>query len=80
MPTGEKKKGIFGGEKDITEEVTEWEQTGWSDCEIDGQRLTQDIQKKVNVLCEEGYEILSIMPITSGAHYFEWKAFWNQNG
>ena len=66
VPTGEKKKGFFGGEKVVTRKEEQWEQTGWSDSEVDGERLAQDIERAVNELNESGYEVVSLTPITSG--------------
>ncbi len=74
VPTGETKKGLFGGDKEVMKEVTEFQQTGYSDSEIDGRRLTEDIQSATEKLESDGYEIVSIMPITSGNHFYEWKA------
>lgn len=73
VPTGEKKKGFFGGEKDVTEKVTEWEQLGWSDSEIDGERLAQEISEAVTQLNAEGYKVASITPITSGKYDYNWE-------
>jgi len=71
VPTGEKKKGLFGGEKDVTEKVTEWVDTGCSETEIDGSRLSQDIEKAVHELNSEGYEVVSVSEVTSGR--YSWK-------
>ena len=72
VPTGEKKKGFFGGEKDVTTNVKEWQQTGYSDRWIDGERLANDIAEAVSTLNNEGYEVVSITPITSGEYNYEW--------
>ena len=71
VPTGEKKKGFFGGEKDVTREETKWEQIGWSDCLIDSERLANDLAMEVEKLNREGFEIVSVTPITSGS--YDWK-------
>ncbi len=71
VPTGEKKQGFFGGEKDVTRKETQWVQTGWSDCLIDGQRLAKDLAQMVSALNNEGYEVVSVTPVTSGA--YDWK-------
>lgn len=71
VATGEKKKGFFGGEKDVTRKETQWEQTGWSDCRIDGERLANDLAEIVSSLNSEGYEIVSVTPVTSGS--YNWK-------
>jgi len=44
------------------------EQKGWSDCEVDGERLAKDISNIVEQLNKDGYEVLSISNIVSGAH------------
>ena len=73
VPTGEKKKGLFGGEKDVTRKEAKWEQTGWSDSRIDSQRLAQDLSEAVNTLNQEGFEVVSVTPITSGAYDWAYK-------
>lgn len=73
VPTGEKKKGLFWGEKDVTRKEKQWEQTGWSDCEIDGERLAQDIERAINSLNSNGYEVVSITPTTSGTYSWSYK-------
>ncbi|RUR29683.1 hypothetical protein ELY33_12120 [Vreelandella andesensis] len=70
VPTGEKKKGLLGGEKDVTRTEEKWEQTGWSNCEIDGERLADDIAKAVKLLNSEGYEVVSISEALSGAYNY----------
>jgi hypothetical protein len=70
VSTGEKKKGIFGGEKDVTRKETQWVETGISDCEIDGERLSVDIQEAVESLNSEGYEISNILQVTSGKYKY----------
>ncbi|WP_386685701.1 hypothetical protein [Lonepinella sp. MS14437] len=74
IPTGEKKKGLFGGEKDILTTEKCWEQTGWSDCEIDGERFSKDIEEAVVGLNNDGYEIVSILPIVSGNYNYHYQA------
>lgn len=70
VPTGEKKTGLFGGEKDVTKKVTEWEQTGYSDTEIDGERLSKDLANAVEELNNNGYEIVSVTETTSGRYHW----------
>ena len=79
VPTGEKKKGFFGGEKDITRTEQRWEQTGYSDCEIDGPRLADDIQNAVRTLNSEGYVVANITPVISGRYNYEYKANSSRN-
>lgn len=71
--TGETKKGLFGGDKEVKKTVTEWQQTGYSDTRIDGARLTRDIESAVSSLNQEGYEVVSITPITSGQYNFSYQ-------
>ena len=67
VPTGE--KGFLGVPK--TREEKKWVQTGYSDCKIDGERLTQDIQQVIDKLNGDGYEVVSTVPVISGDHQHE---------
>lgn len=71
VPTGEKTRGFFGGEKDVTRKEDRWEQTGWSDCEIDGARLADDVSRAIAELNDNGYEVVSVSDVTSGR--YSWK-------
>lgn len=73
VPTGEKTKGFFGGEKDVTRKEEQWKQTGWSDREIDGARLAKDVAAAVTGLNSEGYEIVTISEVTSGRYNWAYK-------
>lgn len=73
VPTGEKKKGLFGGEKDVMRKEKQWVQTGLSDREIDSDRLAQDLESAVTNLNNKGYEVVSVTPITSGAYNFKYR-------
>ena len=50
-----------------------WEQTGWSDCEIDGGRLADDIEQAIKLLNEENYEIVTISETISGNYNWSFK-------
>jgi len=76
VPTGETKPGWFGGEKEVFRKEEQWVQTGYSDCEIDGHRLANDIASAVSKLNEQGYEVISISEVTSGK--YSWA--YNTNG
>ena len=76
VETGEVKKTLLSGSKPITKTVTTRKQTGQSDCHIDGQRLSEDIEIYSNQLVNEGYDIISILPITSG----DWRHNKNLSG
>lgn len=76
ISTGEKKKGFFGGEKEVMKTVKGFEQTGYSDSWIDGERLTKDISISVANLNKEGYEVVSITPVISGQYDY----YYNSTG
>jgi hypothetical protein len=40
-----------------------------SDCLIDGARLSEDVRKAVAELNREGYEVIAVSEILSGAHH-----------
>jgi hypothetical protein len=80
VATGEKKKGLFGGEKDVTRKEEVWEQTGWSDREIDGERLAEEIGGAVKQLNSEGYEVVTVTETTSGNYHWQYKTGGINNG
>lgn len=59
---------MFGGEKDVIENVVEWVQTGHSDCEIDGEALAKNISKAVSELNSEGYRVVQVTSVISGRY------------
>lgn len=65
VPTGEKKKGLFG-EHEVTKEEKRWVQTGVSDSLIDGERLANDVELAVQQLNHDGWEVQAVFPVTSG--------------
>ena len=71
VPTGEYTSGLLGGKKEVTRKEKKWEQTGWSDEEIDGWQLQEDIQVEIEKLNSDGYEVISITPITSANYNWE---------
>lgn len=73
VPTGEKKKGLFGNETDVTRDETRWVQTGFSDTLIDTVRLEKDMQQIVENLNKDGYEVVSVTSVNSGAYNYEYK-------
>lgn len=73
VETGETKKGFFGREKPVTRKEVRQQQVGWSDCEIDGIKLMQDIADACNLLASEGYQVLNMVDITSGSYKYEYK-------
>jgi hypothetical protein len=71
VPTGEKKRGLLGGESDVTRNEKKWVQTGFSDREIDARRLTKDLQDAIEKLNKDGYEVISVTEVTSGNYNWE---------
>jgi hypothetical protein len=70
IPTGEKTRDLFGlVELDRTRPKRQRVQTGWSDCTVDDARLAEDMANEIAALNEEGYEIVAVVPITSGYHH-----------
>lgn len=44
--------------------------SGYSDSKIDGQRLSEDIQKAIDTLNKDGYEVVCVSEVISGS--FGW--------
>lgn len=80
VPTGEIKPGLFGGEKKVMRKEEQWEQTGWSESEIDGEKLAADIADAVKTLNSDGYEVVCISEITSGKYNWAYKSSGINNG
>lgn len=78
--TGNTKR--FLGLIDIEEKIRKREviQDGWSDCQIDGERLNEDVGRAINKLNREGYEVISITPATSGSWAYKYKQNSIRNG
>ncbi|MFM0649873.1 hypothetical protein PQR14_36625 [Paraburkholderia bryophila] len=74
VATGETKAGFFGGQKDVTRTETQRQQAGWSDCEIDGRRLADEVSKAIAELNSEGYEAINVSEITSGSYRYEYNS------
>ncbi len=70
VPTGETKKGFFGGEKEVFRTEEQLVETGYSKSEIDGRRLAVDLAEAVKALNEEGLEVISMTEVTSGKFDF----------
>ncbi|MFK7923751.1 MAG: hypothetical protein AB8H47_17460 [Bacteroidia bacterium] len=73
VATGETKKTLFGGRKEIFRKEKRWEQTGFSQSKIDIKRLAEDIADTIEELEREGLEVESVTPITSGNYDWEFK-------
>ncbi|WES98294.1 hypothetical protein P2W68_01470 [Chryseobacterium arthrosphaerae] len=57
VPTGETKKNWFGSEKHITKREVSKKIIGWSDSEIDGERLSNDINSELERLFTQTLEL-----------------------
>ena len=66
-------KAVFGSNQvgSSTETPSGFEKKGQSDCEIDGERLAEDVSNALHDLEKEGFEIKNISNINSGAHNHE---------
>jgi len=73
VPTGETKKGLLGKEKEVKKEVQEWVWDGYKDYRVTLEEFMQDVEQKVSELNKEGYEIISVVPITLGSTYYDYK-------
>ena len=72
----EKRKSLFSSEKVLVDEPLYEERheqvpEGVSDTHADGEKLAADIQATLNELDAEGYDILSLMPLSSGRYQVE---------
>ncbi|HBV17519.1 hypothetical protein NG800_010970 [Epilithonimonas ginsengisoli] len=74
IPTGETKKNWFGNEKQVTKRVASQKITGWSESEIDGERLSNDINNEIEKLSSQNFKIISISPITSGRYNYKFSS------
>ena len=72
-PTGETKKSIFGKEKEVTREAQKWVWDGYSNEHVPMKDFMQDVENKVTELNKEGYEIISVVPITRGVANYAYK-------
>ncbi|ECS3195536.1 hypothetical protein BCP47_15765 [Salmonella enterica subsp. enterica serovar Kentucky] len=80
VPTGNTKR--FLGFIDIEKKIRKKEvvQEGWSDCQVDGERLNEDITRTVDKLNQDGFEVISITPVTSGNWGFKYDSGSINNG
>lgn len=72
IPTGETTRTFFGMiPKDVVRKERQVRQDGYSNCIIDGEALARDVSKAVNRKTEDGFNVLSIVPVTSGNWAYE---------
>ncbi|WP_019612723.1 hypothetical protein [Psychromonas ossibalaenae] len=71
IPTGPlHADNVKDGEQSSTIEETIWLETKYqSDCQVDSKRLSQDLSDVVAQLNSDGFEVVSIVAVTSGSHH-----------
>ncbi|MCL1665778.1 hypothetical protein CMU89_00655 [Elizabethkingia anophelis] len=74
VPTGETKKNWLGSEKQITKKTVSQKIVGWSNSEIDGERLSADINDEIEKWSSQNIKIISISPITSGRYNYQYSS------
>lgn len=47
---------------------------GWSDSEVDGERLSSDISNELEKLSSQNAKIISIVPISSGRYNYQYSS------
>lgn len=70
IPTGEIKKTFWGSSKEVTRKELKLVPTGVSDSKIDGKALSIEIEKAIADLNKDGFELVSITPISSGTYSY----------
>lgn len=76
VPMGKTKSGWFGKQPIMAEE-TKFEPTGTSDCNINVGQLADEIAADVQVLNEEGYEVVTVTPLITGDYDYRTRwSFW----
>jgi hypothetical protein len=76
--TGEKRKTLLGGETAVMRDEQKWVQTGFSDCDVDGGLLSQELQQAIDQLNKDGYNVISVAQVISGE--YSWKMQGMGNG
>lgn len=74
VPTGEVKKILFGGEKEVTRKELKKVPVEKSICKVDGEKLAEDLSAAISSLEKDGYEIISITPIISGDFDYKYQS------
>lgn len=71
-PTGERKRNWLGIEKDVYETKLTDTIIRYSDCEIDGNKLTEDVNTELEKWGEKLIRIISLTPISSGRYNYSY--------
>ena len=66
VPTNASRRGLLGIRRPVTRTIERWVQKGYSDSEIDADRLVRDMQAAIQTLNADGYEVISVTPVISG--------------
>lgn len=72
VPTGEKKQNWLGFEKNVYKTEVNERIMGYSDCEIDGTRLSDDINAEISKWEARLVRIISITTVNSGRYNFNY--------
>lgn len=70
--TGETKKNWLGQEKKVYKTIDSFEVAGYSDREIDGNKLSIDVNNEIEKWNSNGFKVVSITPIISGAYNYQY--------
>lgn len=72
IETGEVKKNWLGVEKKVYKTSYSPKVIGYSDKEIDGNKLSENVNKEIIKWEEKGFRVISIVPITSGSYNYQY--------
>lgn len=73
-------ESLWLGKKEIPKEKIKYEANHkYSDCLVDGHKLSEDVEEAINQLSKENFKVVSITPITSGS-YEVFSGLSNYNG
>lgn len=78
--TGLPRKELRASEVQSIHTSEQWAANGFSDCEVDAVKLAKDIATAIAGLNRDGYEVISITPITSGRYNYEARAILEGGG
>lgn len=71
VKTGKTKRTLLGGTKEETRQEKVWEQTGYSDCEIDGHAFAEILNAEIAALEADGAHIVEFIPLQSGQYDYK---------
>lgn len=65
-PTNSTRRNLLGLRRPIKRTVERWVHKGYSESEIDADRLVRDMQTAIEALNQDGFEVTSVTPVISG--------------